>query len=190
MKTEIEVKLAVPTGDIDDVVVRVEKLFGCKKSGAFLQVTHQFFYEDWTKQDVFPRVRNELEGGATFTIKVKIKSAANFFERKEFETTIGSSEEIIGMMPYLGFPKKITWEKRRYAFTKDASSGAMEMCFFLDETPMGWFLEIEAGENEIEEAITLLELTRSKRITKSYLGLWEDYKKEHDLRGEDMLFQR
>ena len=131
-------------------------------------------------------------GKQLFLVKVKTKSATDFFERKEFETIIASSDEIVGMMPYLGFPKKITWEKKRCAFIKDDPSGAMEICFFLDETPMGWFLEIEAGEEKIEETIALLKLTGSKRITKSYLGLWEDYKKERDLPalGEDMLFQR
>jgi len=53
---------------------------------------------------------------------------------------------------------------------------------------MGWFLEIEAGEEKIEEAIVKLELQNTKKINGAYLGLWEEYKKEHSIPYDDMMF--
>ena len=67
-------------------------------------------------------------------------------------------------------------------------NGGADICFFLDETPMGWFLEIEAGEEKIEEAIVKLELQNTKKINGAYLGLWEEYKKEYGIPYDDMMF--
>ncbi len=190
MKIETEIKLALKNSEIEGVVASIEKLFACKKSIPFHQITHQFFFEDWTTQTAFPRVRNEEDGSITLTVKAKTKEGSAFFKRIELETTIGSDKELIRMMPYLGFPKKVTWEKKRRSFTKNGNTNIVEgIYFYLDETPMGWFLEIESEESKIESAISLLGLQKSKRLNKSYLGLWEDYKKEHNIFEEDMVFK-
>jgi len=185
MKIETEIKLAIEKSLIKNLIAKIEKEFDCKKTEPFHQITHQFFFEDYTKQNAFPRIRNEENGSITLTVKAKLKENSEFFKRIELETVIGNTEKVISMMPFFGFPKKISWEKRRQSFLMDSDGG---VCFFLDETPMGWFLEIEARENKIEEAIVRLELQGNQRINKAYLGLWEEYKKEHGLLGEDMMF--
>ncbi|MDP3902135.1 MAG: CYTH domain-containing protein [bacterium] len=185
MKIETEIKLAVEESLVKDIVVRIEKEFDCKKSDPFHQITHQFFFEDYTKQNAFPRIRNEKDGSISLTVKAKLKENSEFFKRIELETAIGNAEKVINMMPFFGFPKKISWEKKRHSFLMN---GDADICFFLDETPMGWFLEIEAEEEKIEEAITKLELQKAKRINKAYLGLWEEYKKEHGISNDDMMF--
>lgn len=184
MKIETEIKLAIENSEVDGITKKIESLFKCKRSQPFHQKTHQFFYEDWTKQNAFPRVRNEEDGSITLTVKAKIKEDSDFFKRIEIETTIGSDEKLISMMSYFGYPKKITWEKRRHSFTGDNNN----VCFYIDETPIGWFLEIESEENKIENAIKLLGLKNAKRINKSYLGLWEDYKIEYNISENDMIF--
>jgi adenylate cyclase class IV len=185
MKVEIEIKLAIAEPLVKDVIDRIEKEFNCKKTDPFHQITHQFFLDDYTKQTAFPRVRNEENGNITFTVKARLKESSEFFKRTELETVINDAEKVIDMMPLLGFPKKISWEKKRHSFLMDDNA---DVCFFLDETPMGWFLEIEAEENKIEEAIAKLELQEAKRINRAYLGLWEEYKKEHNISCEDMMF--
>lgn len=190
MKIETEIKLALKNDEVESVAANIEKLFTRKKSDPFRQITHQFFFEDWTTQTAFPRIRNEEDGSITLTVKTKTKEGSEFFKRIELETTIGNAGELICMMPYFGFSKKITWEKKRQSFTKnDNTNGGGGICFYLDETPMGWFLEIEAEESSIENAISLLCLQESKRFSKPYLGLWEDYKKEHGILEEDMIFK-
>ena len=91
------------------------------------------------------------------------------------------------MMPFFGFPKKISWEKKRHSFVSTYFTKPL-IIFYLDETPMGWFLEIEGTEKNIEEAIQKLKLFNMKRITQAYLGLWEDYKRENHIINEDMMF--
>lgn len=185
MKIEIEIKLAIAEPLVKGVIDRIEKEFNCKKTNPFHQITHQFFFDDYTKQTAFPRVRNEENGNITFTVKAKLKETSEFFKRTEIDLVIDDAEKVIQMMPLLGFPKKISWEKKRHSFSMDDST---DICFFLDETPMGWFLEIEAEEDKIENAIAKLDLQEAKRINKAYLGLWEEYKIEHNISCEDMLF--
>lgn len=185
MKIETEIKLSIAESLVKDIIAKIEKEFRCKKTNSFHQTTHQFFFEDYTKQNAFPRIRNEEDGSISLTIKAKLKESSEFFKRIELETAVGNAEKVIDMMPFFGFPKKISWEKKRHSFLMNADVG---VCFFLDETPMGWFLEIEAEEAKIEEAITKLELQEAKRINMAYLGLWEDYKKEHGISIDDMMF--
>lgn len=187
MKIETEIKLAVKESLVKDIIAKIEKEFGCKKSDPFHQTTHQFFFEDYTKQNAFPRIRNEDDGSISLTVKAKLKENSDFFKRIELETTIDDAEKVIDMMPFFGFPKKISWEKKRHSFLMNSDTDTY-VCFSLDETPMGWFLEIEAEDAKIEEAIIRLELQEAKRINRAYLGLWEDYKKERGISSDDMMF--
>lgn len=186
MKIETEIKLAIAESLVKDTITKIEKEFDCKKSDPFHQTTHQFFFEDYTKQNAFPRIRNEEDGSISLTVKAKLKESSDFFKRIELETAINNAEKVIDMMPFFGFPKKISWEKKRHSFLMN---GDADVCFFLDETPIGWFLEIEAEEAKIEKAITKLELREATRINRAYLGLWEDYKKEHGISSDDMMFK-
>ncbi|MEA1909579.1 MAG: hypothetical protein U9M89_00925 [Patescibacteria group bacterium] len=155
MRIETEIKLALDKSTVKSIIDAIEKEFNCKKINPFHQTTHQFFFEDYTKQNVFPRIRNEEDGNTTFTIKVKPKEDSPYFKRTELETVVANPSVISNMMPFLGFPQKISWEKKRHAFSMNNNKTT---CFFLDETPMGWFLEIEATEDKIEEAIIKLGL--------------------------------
>lgn len=187
MKTETEIKLELKISELKAITEKIEEIFAAKKSRSFRQVTHQFFFNDWTTQNVFPRIRNEEDGRITLTVKVKSESKSDFFERLELETEVTNSEEVIRMMPHFGFPKKISWEKRRSLFKMDRVKNPA-ICFYLDETPIGWFLEMEGNEAEIERAIAMLGLQKSKRIAKSYLGLWEDYKKKFSIENSEEMF--
>jgi adenylate cyclase class IV len=171
------------------VISNLCKEYKCEEKEVFHQVTHQFFFEDYARQIAFPRVRNEEDGSITLTVKAKIKDeiSTDYFKRVELESVIINEKDIIGMMPYFGFPKKISWEKRRHSFLFNKDVGII---FYLDETPMGWFLEIEVEELKIEEAVKRLNLQNIKRVTKAYLGLWEEFKKEKGLLDEDMMFKK
>ena len=190
MKIETEIKLFLEESRVDEVVLKLCNEYACKKGKPFHQITHQFFFEDYTKQLAFPRVRNEEDGSVTLTVKAKIKdeSEGGYFKRIELESVIVNEKDIVAMMPYFGFPKKISWEKRRHSFEFDNQES--EVIFYLDETPMGYYLEIEGDEVKIEEVIKKLDLEKEKRVTKAYLGLWEEYKKEKGILDEDMMFEK
>ena len=110
----------------------------------------------------------------------------NYFKRIELETSISDVESVVNMMPYFGFKNKISWEKKRINFH---SNNDIKFCISLDETPMGYFLEIESTEAEIEKIIKMLELDDSQRTSKPYLGLWDEYKKANHIDEADMMFK-
>src|SRR3972149_9478178 len=127
MKIETEIKLEITESSVKDIIAKIEKGFHCKKSGPFHQTTHQFFFEDYAKQNAFPRIRNEEDGSITLTVKAKLKESSDFFKRIELETVINNVDAVINMMPFFGFPKKISWEKKRRSFL---STGNANICFF------------------------------------------------------------
>lgn len=188
MKIETEIKIILKNTNIDVLISKIEKILSVQKTDVFHQTTHQFFEDDFTKQVAFPRIRNEENGDIGLTVKAKIKGEENseYFKRIELETNISDAENVIKMMPFFGYKNKISWEKKRINFiSKDTN---IDFVISLDETPMGYFLEIESSEDKIEEIIKTLELTDLERSKKPYLGLWEDYKKENNITSENMMF--
>lgn len=127
MNIETEIKLAIDKSLVEDIIAKIEKEFDCKKSNPFRQTTHQFFFEDYKKQNAFPRIRNEEDGNMSLTVKAKLKESSGFFKRIELEATIHNAEKVIDMMPFFGFPKKITWEKKRHSFLVNSET---DVCFF------------------------------------------------------------
>ncbi len=195
-KIETEIKLILGNCNLnesEELISRIEKVMNLERTAMFHQTTHQFFEDDYTKQTAFPRIRNEQNGDTTLTVKAKIKNEigqeieSNYFKRVELETNISNTENVIAMMPFFGFKNKISWEKKRINFlseNNDTENYQLDFAVSLDETPMGYFLEIESSEDKIEEVIKLLGLSNLERSNKPYLALWEDYKKVNKVGGE------
>lgn len=190
MNKEIEIKLEIPKTEIGLVVEKMEQKFGLIAETPFLQTTYQFFTNDFSTQKVFPRIRNEVDGRTTLTLKVKKEDSQNYFKRLEYESGIDDPDAIIGMMEHLGFPYKVIWQKKRTLFKscRVESGDVLIPVFSLDETPIGFFLEVEGTESGIEDAIKILGTSSYRRIPKSYLALWEEYKKEKGIDKIDMVF--
>lgn len=163
----------------------------CKGLVVFTRSLISFFYEDYTQQVAFPRVRNEEDGRNTLTVKAKIKGdeqkESDYFKRIELETDISDVESVTHMMSFFGYPKKVSWEKKRVNFTSHKSE-ELDFAISLDETPMGFFLEIESNEDKIEEIIKTLRLSDLERTKKAYLGVWADFNQKNDTAREDMMF--
>ena len=187
MKIETEIKLILGNTNIEDLTQKIESIFKLSRTNSFHQITHQFFYEDYTKQQSFPRVRNEQNGRNTLTVKAKIQdeNKSEYFKRIELESDISNVDTVIQMMHFFGYPKKVSWEKKRVNFIGNQEQ---DFSISLDETPMGYFLEIEAVEEKIEEIIKILELENLERTNKAYLGVWADFNKKSGTTREDMLF--
>lgn len=190
-KIETETKIILTGYDknkIEDLLAGIEKKYNLIRGEVFHQTTHQFFEDDYTKQIAFPRVRNEESGEVTLTVKAKIKDDnSEYFRRIELESNISNAQDIIAMMPYFGYKNKISWEKKRINLD-NLSQKENNFVISLDETPMGYFLEIEADEDRIENIIKELNLQDLQRSNKAYLGIWDDYRKENNILTQDMMF--
>jgi adenylate cyclase class 2 len=182
-KDHIEKEIKVRVKDIG----RVNKLLkkhGAKYQGKSFQKTVRFDTPnlDHEKRGTFLRVRSGH--GNTVTMKKKIKSSGDLFERIEIETEVKDIEKLRAIFNELGLTKEFIMEKHRanWLFNNTMVS--------IDELPFGFFVEIEGEEPNISNTTNLLGLDAEQKITVTYWDIFEDYKKEQDIEGEHIVFPK
>lgn len=106
------------------------------------------------------------------TVKVKTKKQNNYFERNEYSVKIQSLKHGKAVLKALGFNKIKTFEKVRQ------ETEFLNTKISLDKLYFGDFIEIEGEKKHIENVINILGLNSKERITKAYLALEEEYKKD------------
>lgn len=182
MKKEIEVKIELTKEEFN----KLTKSF----KGFILEKTFGYFKEDFSniRDGIFPRIKY-IEGKnkeIILTVKRKIKENAQFFEREETEVKLKEEENIENLreiLKTLGFSKEIIFEKKRKNIYKN------NVTISYDELPFGFFVEFEGEPESINKYIGELKFSNKSRIVKSYLGLWEDYKKNNNIIEEKCLFK-
>ena len=175
MKKEIEVKIEIPENKVPNLIKRLLFDLKAKKLPSISQKTYGFFTPNGAsiKEGIFPRIRID-NGISTLTVKIKKNQKRDYFRRDEYTVNIDNFDNGKAVLKALGYTDiKYFYKKRSPFFYKKD----IEIC--LDYLPrLGYFLEIEASEKEIEKTIKLLNLEEEERITKAYLGLIEEKKKE------------
>lgn len=173
------------------------------REGFFLERTFGYFREDLSNiaEGVFPRIKyseakrggegkseeNKEQGKKTILLSVKVKTRENdmFFDREEVDVVVKEGEpleRVRALVRSLGFPKEIIFEKLRKNIVQEG------LVLSFDILPFGFFLEVEGSPDKIEAYIRAHDLSERSRITKAYLGLWEDYKREHNIYEEHCVF--
>jgi len=188
MNKEIEVKFKIK--DKEKLLEKLRILGGEKKESVF-QRTYGFFTDNYSniKEGMFPRVRVDdpgvINSSAVFTVKVKKEKKSRYFERDEYETEISNYKAVIDILKKFGFTNIHTFDKVREIWILPGSN----LEILIDTLPFGIFIELEGEKENIEKTIERLEL-KGKRITRAYLGVYEDYCKENNLKIEkDILFK-
>ena len=182
MKKEIEVKIEL-TPEEFNTLTRSFRDFHFER-------TFGYFKEDFSniKEGIFPRIKY-VEGPSKkiiLTVKRKIKDNAHFFEREEMEVKIQEGESVETLreiLKSLGFNKEIIFEKKRKNVLKD------DIVISFDELPFGFFVEFEGEPEIINKYLDEFSLSNRPRITRAYLGLWEDYRKAHNMAEENCVFK-
>ena len=98
--------------------------------------------------------------------------------REEQELRISDHEGMPKVLEALGLQPCFRYEKFRSTFRLPGLRGVKLM---LDETPIGTFVELEGGRQEIDRAAGLLGFARSDYITQTYGALFLE---EHGLSGQ------
>ena len=183
MKKEIEVKIEVTAEEFNALTkefcdFQFERTFG-------------YFKEDLSnvQEGIFPRIKYiekpDKKKEIILTVKRKVKDNPSFFEREEMEVKIqeGTDVEILrAIFQALGFSKEIIFEKKRKnVFKKD-------IVISFDELPFGFFIKFEGEPEIMNKYLAQYSFTDRPRITQTYLRLWGDYKKAHNIEKEDCLF--
>jgi adenylate cyclase class IV len=182
MKKEIEVKIELTQEEFNTITGSL--------SGFHLERTFGYFKENFSniKKGIFPRIKY-IEGQnkeIILTVKRKTKDNAHFFEREEMEVKIQEGEDVEilrEILKSLGFNKEIIFEKKRKNVLKD------DIIISFDELPFGFFVEFEGEPEAINKYLNEFNLSDRPRITRAYLGLWEDYRKTHNVAEENCVFK-
>lgn len=102
--------------------------------------------------------------------------------RVETETEVSDGEALGTVFSQLGYQPSFTYEKWRTEYA-DASGHCV-----LDETPIGFFAELEGPEEWIDTMSTRLGLDPSELMTLSYGRLFDVWREETGSAASDLTF--
>ena len=119
----------------------------------------------------------------TLTWKGILNIDSSFKEREELEFDVEDRSALFSMLKTFGLEPVFRYQKFRI------SANLADGKIFLDETPMGYFLEIEGKPAWIDKAAALLGFKSSDYINLDYYMLWRQYCTENRLPHGDMLFK-
>jgi len=174
MKKEIEIKIEIPKNKKSGLIKKLTRELKAKPLPVISQKTYGFFTPDGLsiKNGIFPRIRID-NGVATLTVKVKRSQKSDYFRRDEYTIEIDDFKNAVSILKILGYT-----DCRFFSKTRTIFSWKKEVELALDYVAgLGYFLEIEATEKEIEKTVKLLGLENEKRIARAYLGLIEERKR-------------
>ncbi len=181
-KTEVEIKLKV-----DDPAAIESKL---KAIGAAL--VHPREFEDNQLYD-FPDFALKTRGamlrlriqarGSVLTYKEAPRVEGGAKVRDEMEVSVSEGETMAAMISKIGLRPLFRYQKYRAVWSYS------DLLVTLDETPIGFFIELEGPKTAIDEVATRLGYKASDYIVKSYLALYQDHLRGRGLPLKDMVFE-
>lgn len=204
---EIEVKLRV-----DDVagLVRALKALPAKQTARVHEQDTLFDTEDgwFQKREAILRLRTctpaavrvargarirrmgkATEGILTFKGLLEGTKAGvgHYKEREEIEFHVRNVVRFAGVLRRIGMRPWFRYEKYRTTYASRQYPG---LKFELDETPIGFFLELEGPKRQIRRAAEALGYSRADYITASYLELYAAKRPRSRSRLGNMLFRK
>jgi adenylate cyclase, class 2 len=176
---EKEIKLKV--NDLNKIIGKLKK---AKLLGQTFEKTIRFEKNDGSleKAGIFVRLKSGFSN--KITMEKKIKTRSDVFQREEIETKIEDIENMRKILNNLGLIKEFIMEKYRVSWKYMGTE------ITLDEMPFGYFVEIEGSENKIWRVVEYLELNKLDKITVTYWDIFEDFKKEHNIKTDHIQFQK
>lgn len=104
--------------------------------------------------------------------------------REELETLVSEPDAFRAVLERLGYRAIWCYEKFRSEYGHGAGVAT------IDETPIGWFLELEGPPEWIDRTARRLGFVRADYIKASYGRLYADWCKEQHRKPGDMVFRK
>lgn len=132
---------------------------------------------------------NATEGLLTFkgVVEGAARAGGRYKEREEIEFQIGNVAGFAGVLRRIGMRRWFRYEKYR---TTHMSRRYPGLKLELDETPIGFFLELEGPKRQIDRAARALGYSPADYITASYLELYAAEHPRSRSNSGNMLFGR
>jgi adenylate cyclase class 2 len=181
MANEVEIKFRV-----DDACALTRRL----RAAGFRLVTPRT-HESNTLYDLPGRTLRKLgevlrlrKYGTSWLLTHKGKgTAARHKTRVETQTLIDDGEKLEKILLALGYVPSFRYEKFRAGWS-DGKGHVL-----LDETPIGFFGEIEGPARWIDRTAQHLRIGQESYITDSYVALFQSWKRKTRSRATDMTFR-
>ena len=180
-KQETEIKFRV--GEVRTLIRRV-------RAAEFRQVTRRTLEQNtlYDRPGSPLRKRGELlrlrKYGTVWLLTHKAKSKVTRYKtRVETETKIADGNKLDKILRALGYVPTFRYEKYRAEW----SDGRGHVV--VDETPIGWFGEIEGPGRWIDRTAQDLGIERNSYITQSYAELFFAWKRRTQSPASEMTFQ-
>src|SRR5580658_10506286 len=153
---------------------------------------------DWQRDIVLDQEHLELRAarrllrlrrhssGWVLTFKGPPEKDQRYKAREEIETTVTNGRNMELIFERLGFHIAFSYEKRRRTFRRGAEHGNVAV----DDTPIGYFLELEGSRRWIDRTAAQLGFTHEDFITKSYALLYREFCEARGVKPTHMLFKR
>jgi adenylate cyclase class 2 len=125
----------------------------------------------------------EFRGQALLTYKGPSEPGPHK-RRREIETLVADGAAMQALLEALGYHVVFRYEKFRTAFASPGAEGHA----FLDETPIGCYLELEGPPAWIDTTAAELGFSREDYITLSYGALYRDHCSRLGVEPSHMLF--
>lgn len=127
----------------------------------------------------------EFRGDALLTYKGPPEPGPHK-RRREIETRVADGCAMQALLEALGYQVVFRYEKYRTAFAREGDAGHA----FLDETPIGCFLELEGEPGWIDAVAAELGFARGDYITLSYGSLYREHCLRQGIEPAHMVFPR
>ena len=101
------------------------------------------------------------------------------------ETGISDAEKMRTVLERAGFEVVFRYEKFRTEYAKTSEHGLA----LLDETPIGYYLELEGAPQWIDRTARRLGFSEADYITESYARLYQQFCKREGLQSAHMIFE-
>lgn len=173
---EIEIKYIIP-GGADEAAGLAHRLGGLVRAGGGdAQQIGPRHFEDNVLLD-YPGTPIRRQGcglrlrltplADTFTWKGAVKPDPRLKIREEIEVSVGEGKKLLTILERIGLRIIFRYQKFRQAFELPGG-----LTVVIDETPMGWFTELEGPPEEIDRVSRELELPAENHVRASYAGFF------------------
>ena len=177
---EIEVKFKI--SDPEEIRKKLKKMGAISKGSVNEKnITFDDPERDFGNDVKMLRVRDD--GKVTITYKGKPKEG-KFKKRREIEILSDNYEASVELIKSLGFKPAWSYQKIREGWLLG------ETYITIDKLPqMGYWMEIEGTEEEIDSVIQSLGFNPDEGTSKTYKRIFQEYCEKNNIEFGDMVFK-
>ncbi|MFQ5791467.1 MAG: class IV adenylate cyclase [Acidobacteriota bacterium] len=178
---EKEVKFRIPSWDEGER--RLATAGGSVREPRHFESNSLFDFPDRVLENRGEALRLRRSGSrAWLTFKGPVHGRGRIKQRHEYETSLGDPTAVEIMLQALGLEEHFRYEKYRAVYFLSG------LAVMLDETPIGFFLEIEGTRENIEAAADKLGLRMQEACSITYPQLYQQYRDQKPRAPEFMVF--